>query len=55
MFLAKPTRDMDCLAESPGQELKGEKRIQMFPFWEIEFSDTPNSDELYLWTIESKK
>lgn len=31
--------------------LKEEKRIQMFPFGEIEFSDTSNSHELYPWTI----
>lgn len=54
MFPAKPTRDMDCLAKSPGQRIKGRKRIQMFSFGVIEFSDTSNSDDLYPWAIEPK-
>lgn len=47
MLPAKPTRDTDRLLMSPGQRIKGEERIQMFPFGVIEFSDTSHSDELY--------
>jgi hypothetical protein len=46
MFPAKPTRDMDCLAESPRQRIKGRKKDPDVSSGIIEFSDTSNSDEL---------